>query len=118
MKSRMTKGAPGFSHWWAQRITAIALIPLSLWFAASLIAHVGADRAAIKLWMLSPLSAVLMLLTLGATLYHGVLGLEEVIVDYVHRPCYRVASIIFVRLVGVALAAMSLYAVLRLALSA
>ena len=118
MNSRMTKGAPGFSHWWVQRISAIALIPLSLWFAASLIAHVGADLAAIKIWMSSPLSAVLMLLTLGAALYHGVLGLEEVIVDYAHRPCCRIASVIFVRLAGAVLAAMSLYAVLRLALGA
>lgn len=118
MTSRMTKGAPGFSHWWAQRISAIALIPLSLWFAASLIAHAGADLATIKIWISSPLSAVLMLLTLGATLYHGVLGLEEVIVDYVHRPGCRIASVIFVRLVGAVFAAMSLYAVLRLALGA
>ena len=118
MNSRMTKGAPGFSHWWAQRISAIALIPLSLWFAASLIAHAGADRAALKLWLSSPLFAVLLLLTLGATIHHGVLGLEEVIVDYVHRPGCRIASIIFVRLAGVVLAAMSLYAVLRLALGA
>ncbi|MFZ0692555.1 MAG: succinate dehydrogenase, hydrophobic membrane anchor protein [Alphaproteobacteria bacterium] len=118
MNSRITKGAPGFSHWWAQRISAIALIPLSLWFAASLIAHAGADRAAIKIWMSSPLSVVLMLLTIGATLYHGVLGLEEVITDYVHQPRCRIATIIFVRLAGIGLAAMSLYAVLRLALGA
>jgi succinate dehydrogenase / fumarate reductase membrane anchor subunit len=118
MISRMTRGTPGFGHWWTQRLTAVALIPLSLWFAASLLAHAGADRAAIKVWLAAPFSAVLMLLTLGATLLHGVLGVEEVIVDYVHHTGARLVCLIVVRLGGALLAAASLYAVLRLAFGA
>ncbi|MBZ5699453.1 MAG: succinate dehydrogenase, hydrophobic membrane anchor protein [Acidobacteriia bacterium] len=113
--SHRTKGAKGFHHWWAQRLTAIALIPLSLWFAASVIMHAGADRAALAAWLSSPLSSVLMILTLGATLYHGVLGLGEVIVDYVHCAAARIAALIFIRLFGAALAVAGIFAVLRLA---
>ena len=44
----------GVAHWWAQRLTAVALVPLLLWFAAALIAHVGAPRAAAVAWLASP----------------------------------------------------------------
>ncbi|HLF58250.1 MAG TPA: succinate dehydrogenase, hydrophobic membrane anchor protein [Alphaproteobacteria bacterium] len=109
------KGAHGFRHWWAQRISAIALIPLSIWFAASVIAHAGADRAAIKAWLAAPVPAVLMILAILAGLYHAVLGLEEVIVDYVHGTGARLSGLVLVRLAGIALAAAAVFAVLRIA---
>jgi len=109
------KGAHGFRHWWVQRLTAIALIPLSVWFAAAIVAHAGADRAALAAWLSAPVPAVLMILTIGAGLYHAVLGVEEVIVDYVPGACARLAGIVFVRLAGTTLAAAGVFAVLRIA---
>lgn len=113
---RAAKGAHGFRHWWAQRITAVALVPLSLWLAASAVAHAGADRAALMAWLAEPVPAILMILTVAAGLYHAVLGLEEVIVDYVHGIGARIAGLIVLRLAGAALFAIGVFAVLRIAL--
>ena len=76
----------GVNHWWWQRLTAILLVPLSLWFVGSLWSIVagGADRDAFADWLSGPVAAVLMLLFLGATFYHLKLGLQVVIEDYVH----------------------------------
>ena len=78
----------GANHWWWQRLTAILLVPLSLWFVGSLWSIVvgGADRDALVDWLSGPVAAVLMLLFLGATFYHLKLGLQVVIEDYVHGP--------------------------------
>lgn len=74
----------GTGHWWRQRLTALALVPLSLWFVGSLWAIVagGARRDAFVDWLSGPVAAILMLLFLGATFYHLKLGLQTVIEDY------------------------------------
>ena len=74
----------GADHWWAQRVSAVALILLGLWFAASLIAHAGADHGAVVAWLRNPITAILMLLLVATTFYHAALGLQVVIEDYVH----------------------------------
>ncbi|HWD58386.1 MAG TPA: succinate dehydrogenase, hydrophobic membrane anchor protein, partial [Stellaceae bacterium] len=63
----------GVEHWWRQRLTAIALVPLTVWFVVSVIGLVGADRAAIVAWMHSPMPAMLMILLIAATFYHAAL---------------------------------------------
>ena len=109
--------ASGFRHWWAQRVSALALIPLAIWFIFAFIAHAGADRAAVTAWLASPLSAILMILMVLAGLYHAVLGLEQVIVDYVHGTGARLGALILVRLAGIALAVVGIFAVLSIALA-
>jgi succinate dehydrogenase / fumarate reductase membrane anchor subunit len=74
----------GFGHWWTERVTAVALIPLGVWFAASLIAHSGSSYEAFIGWMGSPITAVLMILLLVTLFWHIALGLQVVIEDYVH----------------------------------
>src|SRR6516162_1518099 len=69
----------GADHWWAQRVSAVALILLGLWFAASLIAHAGADHGAVVAWLRNPITAILMLLLVATTFYHAALGLQVVI---------------------------------------
>lgn len=74
----------GFHHWWAQRLTAVALVPLCLWFVFSLASCVGAnDHAKIIEWLQSPITATLMVLFLFALFYHAALGLQVVIEDYI-----------------------------------
>ena len=70
----------GAAAWWAERVSAVALVPLTLWFAASVIAHTGSDHAAFIAWLSTPLAAILMVLLLIALFYHTALGLEVVIV--------------------------------------
>ena len=106
----------GVTHWWAQRLTAIALVPLCLWFVAALVRHAGAGRLEVIAWLSDPVSAVLMILMLVATLYHTVLGIEEVIIDYVHKASLRHASLIGVKLLGVLLIAASVFAVLSISI--
>ena len=74
----------GTGHWWRQRLTALALVPLSLWFVGSLWSIVagGARRAAFVDWLSGPVAAILMLLFLGMTFCHLKLGLQTVIEDY------------------------------------
>ncbi len=74
----------GVGPWWAERVSTVALVPLTLWFAASIIAHVGSDYAAFIAWMRSPLAATSMILLLIELFHHTALGLQVVIEDYVH----------------------------------
>ena len=105
----------GVDHWWLQRVTAVALVPLSLWFVAALIAHLGADYASMVAWLRSPLAAVAMILLVIASFVHMALGLQVVIEDYVHHEATKVASLVLVKLACWALGAAALFAVLRVA---
>jgi succinate dehydrogenase / fumarate reductase membrane anchor subunit len=94
----------GVHHWWMQRLSAILLVPLTLWFVIAVVAHVGADYAATRAWLGSPVSFGLMVLLIGATFYHAQLGLQVVIEDYVHREGLKIASILAVKLASLVLA--------------
>jgi succinate dehydrogenase / fumarate reductase, membrane anchor subunit len=106
----------GVEHWWAQRVSAVALIALGLWFTAALIALAGADRAAVVAWLRHPLAAILTLLTLIAVFYHSALGLQVVIEDYVHSEWLKLSTMVAMRLLSMALAVACIFAVLRIAL--
>jgi succinate dehydrogenase / fumarate reductase, membrane anchor subunit len=105
----------GVEHWWAQRVSAVALIPLGLWFAASLVALAGADRAAVLAWLHAPVQAVLAILLLIAVFYHAALGLQVVVEDYVHAEWLKLSSLVAMRLVSFGLAVAGIFAVLRIA---
>src|SRR5437660_11755026 len=75
----------GVEHWWRQRLTAVALLPLALWFVAALLGHLGGDHANAASWIGSPLPAILMILLVGASAYHAALGTQVVIEDYVQH---------------------------------
>src|SRR5579862_6880415 len=106
----------GVEHWIAQRITAVALVPLALWFVAAMIGVVGADYDTMQDWVGRPLPAIVLVLLLIATFYHAALGLQVVIEDYVHGELARIGCVVVVRLVCVALAIAGIVAVLSLAL--
>jgi succinate dehydrogenase / fumarate reductase membrane anchor subunit len=108
----------GVEHWWAQRVTAIALVPLALWFVVAIIGLAGADRALFVEWVRQPLSAILLVLLLIATFYHGALGLQVVIEDYVGNETLRLGLLIAMRLAAIVFAARGIFAVLKLSLGA
>lgn len=105
----------GVEHWWAERISAIALIPLTLWFVASLIAHTGSDYAGFTAWLRTPLAAILMIALLIALFYHTALGLRVIIEDYRHT-WTKFVAIISSQLVCFVLALAGIVATLRIAL--
>jgi succinate dehydrogenase / fumarate reductase, membrane anchor subunit len=87
----------GLHHWWAQRVTAIALLPLSLYFVASVLMLAGASRADMAAFMAEPWNTVLYLCLIAALFYHLSLGLQVVIEDYVHGESTRMASLLLVK---------------------
>ncbi len=108
----------GVEHWLAQRIAAVALVPLVLWFVIAVIQLVGADLDAVQDWVGRPLPAILLVLLLIATFYHAALGLQVVVEDYVHFELARLGLVILARLACIALAVAGIVAVLTLALGA
>jgi len=104
----------GVEHWWIARVSAVALIPLTLWFVASIIAHTGSDYVTFIVWLRMPLVSILMVLLLIALFYHTALGLQVVIEDYVHSEA-KFGALIAVRLGCVALAVAGILATMRIA---
>jgi succinate dehydrogenase membrane anchor subunit len=105
----------GVEHWWSQRLSALALIPLSLWFVASVIGHLGADYVTFHAWLADPISAVLMILAVGVTFHHTNAGVQVVIEDYVHTEWVKLAALIVLRFACFVLAAAGIFAVLKIA---
>ena len=104
----------GLKHWWAQRLTAIALIPLIVWFAISLVMLSGADYEVARAWIGSPLVMVLLILTIVVGLHHGQLGLQVVIEDYIHGDGWKLALIVAVRFVAVIFGLAAVVSILRI----
>ncbi|KAF0104679.1 MAG: succinate dehydrogenase membrane anchor subunit [Rhodospirillaceae bacterium] len=91
----------GVHHFWMQRLTAVALIPLVIWFAVSLVMLSGADYGMARAWLSSPFVMVLLILTICIGLYHGQLGIQVVIEDYVHNEGVKLALIVAVKFIAV-----------------
>ena len=103
----------GVHHWWAQRLTAIALIPLVVWFAISLVMLSGADYDIARAWIGSPLVMVLLILTIGIGLHHGQLGLQVVWEDYTDG-ALRVFMILFTKFIAVLFGLGAILAIMRI----
>jgi succinate dehydrogenase / fumarate reductase membrane anchor subunit len=106
----------GAEHWWFERLSAIALIPLCLWFAYSLVALIGQGASAEMLadWLATPANALLTVLFLIALFWHSAMGIQVVIEDYVHTHGTKALLIIFTKCLGFAAAAASIMAVVKL----
>jgi succinate dehydrogenase / fumarate reductase membrane anchor subunit len=105
----------GVSHWWAQRVSAVGLIVLTLWFVASLLGLADLEYGTVAAWMAKPLNAVLLTLLVITAVYHSKLGVQVVIEDYVPNHGAKMASIILVSFIHVVLGALGVFAVLRVA---
>lgn len=105
----------GVHHWWAQRVSAVALIPLSLWFASQIVFLTDVDRATALQWLGSPLTLGLMSLFLVALVYHAVLGLRVVIEDYIHAKAAKLVLLLAIQFAGFALAAAGIVSMLVIA---
>ncbi len=105
----------GFSHWWLQRVTSVALVLLGLWFVYALLRMPTFQYEFVVAWIAMPLNAVLLLLLVGTVVYHSQLGVQVVVEDYVHHHGLKVATMMLLTFAHVAVAALAIFAVLRIA---
>lgn len=105
----------GLHHWWMQRLTSIALVPLTVWFVASLVMLSGAGYEDFVLWLSSPIHATVMVLFLAVSFHHAQAGMQVVLEDYVSSHGARIAAVIAVKFICTALAALSIISVLIVA---
>ena len=107
----------GTEHFMIQGVLALALVPLVIWFCLSLAFLPNANYASIVLWLNSPLNAVLLVATLIAGFYHGALGLQTILEDYVSNHSKRAFFIIILKLIMFFFAVLGIYSVLKISIS-
>jgi succinate dehydrogenase / fumarate reductase membrane anchor subunit len=105
----------GTGHWWAQRVSAVALIPLTLWFMFSLLALPALDYATVRAWLSFPLSGFLAVLLVAVLTYHSSLGTTEVIEDYVHSTGMKLLSLLLLQFAHVVVGGAGIFAIMRVA---
>ncbi len=104
----------GSSHWWMQRITAIALIPLSLWIVSYLKLLSSATYEQILVWLNEPLNSLFAILWIIAAFYHAALGVQVVIEDYVHTESVKITAVWVIKLSCFVLAVTTIIAFFRI----
>ena len=106
----------GVTHWWSQRLTSIALIPLGLWFGYSIVGLLPADQAAAITWLQSPLQSGLLVLFILVVFWHAFLGLQVVVEDYIHTEWLKVTMLMALKMILALLATISVLMVLQVSL--
>ena len=105
----------GTGHWWAQRVSAVALVPLTLWFMLSLLSLPVLDYATVRAWLSFPMSGLLAVLLAAVSTYHSYLGISEVTEDYVHSAGMKVLSLLLLRFAHVLVGGAGIFAIMRVA---
>lgn len=104
----------GSGHWWSQRVSAVALLLLGIWFLLALAQLPDFGHAQVLAWLARPWNAVLLLLLIVTLAVHSDLGIQVVIEDYVHQPFLKVASLVVTRFLHVLVASAAAFALLRI----
>ncbi len=107
----------GVEHWRMQRLTAVALVPLSLWFVFGLLGAIGGDYESTRSWLSAPLVAAGMLGLIAALFYHATLGLQVVIEDYVSHKGARIAALVALRLIFALATLIAVVSILKITIS-
>ncbi len=108
----------GTSHWWQQRLTAVALVPLGLWFAFALARLDLGSYPALVAWISQPLTAILLALTTVCLIYHSWLGIRVVLEDYIGGEGTKLVALVLSSFAHVFLAAVCLFSILKIAFGA
>ena len=108
----------GTHHWWYQRVTAIALTPLSLWLILALASLPALDYATITAWIATPLTAVLLVLLLPCLFYHAQLGIQVVIEDYIDSEWQKISCIVIVKFLASLATVIAIMAIIKIYIGA
>jgi len=103
----------GTHHFWHQRVSAIALVPLTLWIMVSIITMTTLEHGAVVTWMSAPINAVLLLIFISALFYHALLGVQVVIEDYIHSEWQKIACLILSKFLVILAGTASALAILK-----
>ena len=106
----------GVHHWWMQRLTAIALIPLTLWFIISIATLNNASYTETVNWLSIPLVSIFMILLVSAMLYHALLGVQVVVEDYIHQEGFKFLLLIGLKFIFLVLGVVAIFSLLKIAL--
>jgi succinate dehydrogenase / fumarate reductase membrane anchor subunit len=106
----------GVQHWWRQRLTAVALLPLTVWFVVSLLALPSFDHATVTAWMRESRTALPLILLVLVASWHSQLGVQMIVEDYVPAPGARTVTLTVLAFLHALLAAAGVFAVLKVAL--
>ena len=104
----------GVGHWKLQRISAIAMVPLVIWFTSSLMLILMGSYEQSIAWLQSPFNATGLILLFGTLYFHAALGLQVVIEDYVHHEGLKIVSLILIKLIALVLGVLSILCVLKI----
>lgn len=105
----------GVHHWWMQRVSSIALLPLTLWFIAVMATNAGMSHAEALAWIGNPFNAVLLIALVALTMQHTAAGLQVVIEDYTNNEFLKHGLILAVKGIAWLLGIAAILAVLRIA---
>ena len=105
----------GTGHFWHERVTSVALIPLSLWFLYAMLGLAGTSEVTALQFLAHPVNAILMGAFVCFSLWHAYLGLQVVIDDYIHTPGSKIILMLLIRFSVIATGATCLFAVVRIA---
>jgi succinate dehydrogenase / fumarate reductase membrane anchor subunit len=106
----------GLHHWWAERVTSVALIPLTLWFVFSVLSLAGHPQPDIAHWISHPMVAVLLIALILTSFHHTQLGLQMVLEDYVHDEVHRLIWMMVMKAIVWLLGLAAVLSVLKLAI--
>ena len=106
----------GTHHFWVQRLTAVALLPLLAWLVWSVAALAGASHLEFTGWVARPFNAIALIITLVALFWHSMLGLQVVVEDYIHNAPLKLATLIALKFAHVVLGGVAVYSVLQIGL--
>jgi succinate dehydrogenase / fumarate reductase membrane anchor subunit len=106
----------GTAHWWAQRVTAVALVPLTVWFVFSLLTLPDFDYETVRTWLSVPVTGFLAVLLVGVLSYHSYLGTIVIVEDYVTSSGMKVLSLMTLRFLYVLAGGAAMFAILRVVL--
>lgn len=105
----------GVHHWWVQRLTSIALVPLTIWFTVSLASLPALDHVTVVSWMAQSWTALLLVLLVLVATYHSQLGVRVVVEDYVHNTGLRTITLVTLTFLHAFLAVAGVFAILKVA---